>query len=321
MQELIESHVGQDHFDIVVQAMAEGMVVPLLGAGVNLCGRPAGAGWEHGRYLPDGAELAGILAGHFRFPEDELADLVRVSQYVDLTRGWGPLYQELHHVFDADYPPSPIHELLASLPGRLELGEPAPRFQLIVTTNYDDALERAFSAAGQPFDLVCYLAVSENRGKFLHVPSDGEPCLIERPNEYDRLSLEQRTVILKIHGAIDRRHPELDSYVITEDHYIDYLTRTDVSTFVPVMLAEQLSASHFLFLGYSMRDWNPRVILHRIWADSPNRYRSWATQPSRRPLDEQFWRQRSVEVQYITLEDYAEGLDAAVERFRRGKTG
>ena len=109
--------------------------------------------------------------------------------------------------------------------------------------------------------------------------------------------------------------------MITEDHYIDYLTRTDVSTFVPVMLAEQLSASHFLFLGYSMRDWNLRVILHRIWADSPNRYRSWATQPSRRPLDEQFWRQRSVEVQYITLEDYAEGLDAAVERFRRGKTG
>ena len=87
------------------------------------------------------------------------------------------------------------------------------------------------------------------------------------------------------------------------------------------MLAEQLSSSHFLFLGYSMRDWNLRVILHRIWADSPNRYRSWATQPTRRPLDEQFWRQRSVEVQYIGLEDYAEGLDAAVERFRRGRAG
>jgi hypothetical protein len=79
MQELIASQVGQDHFDIVVQAMAEGMVVPLLGAGVNLCGRPPGASWEHGRYLPDGAELADILAGHFRFPEGELADLGRVS--------------------------------------------------------------------------------------------------------------------------------------------------------------------------------------------------------------------------------------------------
>jgi hypothetical protein len=56
-----------------MQAMAEGMVVPLLGAGVNLCGRPPGAGWEHGRYLPDGAELADILAGHFRSPEGEAA--------------------------------------------------------------------------------------------------------------------------------------------------------------------------------------------------------------------------------------------------------
>jgi SIR2-like domain len=317
MQELIESHVSQDHFDIVVQAMAEGMVVPLLGAGVNLCGRPPGAGWEYGRYLPSGAELADILAGHFRFPEGELADLVRVSQYADLTRGWGPLYEKLHHLFDADYPPSAIHELLASLPGRLRLGGTGRRHQLIVTTNYDDALERAFEAAGEPFDLVCYLAVSENRGKFLHVPPDGEPRLIERPNEYHHLSLEERTVILKIHGAIDRRRPERDSYVITEDHYIEYLTRTDVSTFVPVMLAEQLSSSHFLFLGYSMRDWNLRVILHRIWADNPNRYRSWATQAAPRPLDEQFWRQRSVEVQYITLEAYAEGLDAAVERFSR----
>jgi hypothetical protein len=312
------------HLVTVARAMQEGAVIPFLGAGANLCGRAEGTSWKFGEteYLPDGRELADYLAEYFAYPEGQVRDLVRISQYASVMQGTGPLYQRLHDVFDVDFAPSPLHTLLAGLPAqwRAKGVEPVP-YQLIVTTNYDDALERAFSAAGQPFDLVCYLAVSENRGKFLHVPSDGEPCLIERPNEYDRLSLEQRTVILKIHGAIDRRHPELDSYVITEDHYIDYLTRTDVSTFVPVMLAEQLSASHFLFLGYSMRDWNLRVILHRIWADSPNRYRSWATQPSRRPLDEQFWRQRSVEVQYITLEDYAEGLDAAVERFRRGKTG
>ena len=39
-------------------------------------------------------------------------------------------------------------------------------------------------------------------------------------------------MILKIHGAIDRAGPEAewDSYVITEDHYIDYLTRTEIRT-------------------------------------------------------------------------------------------
>ena len=36
-------------------------------------------------------------------------------------------------------------------------------------------------------------------------------------------------MILKIHGAVDRTDSDRDSYVITEDHYIDYLTRTDIS--------------------------------------------------------------------------------------------
>lgn len=294
--------------------MAEGMVVPLLGAGVNLCGRPPGASWEHGRYLPDGAELADLLAGHFRFPEGELPDLVRVSQYVDLTRGWGPLYQELHHVFDADYPPSSIHELLASLPARLELGGPGRRFQLIVTTNYDGALERAFTAAGQPFDLVCYLAVSENRGKFLHVPSDGDARLIERPNEYDQLSLEQRTVILKIHGAVDRagRSPWKENYVITEDDYIHYLSQSRIEDLVPFQVLEKLRYSHYLFLGYTMRDWNLRVFLQRLWGDQKLGAKSWAIEPAPDMLEKELWGEFDVALYASPLADYVTALGGQI---------
>ena len=50
-------------------------------------------------------------------------------------------------------------------------------------------------------------------------------------------------MILKIHGAIDRLRPERDSYVITEDNYIDYLTRTDVSTLMPVTLGAPAPAT------------------------------------------------------------------------------
>jgi hypothetical protein len=223
------SEPSESHYDTILRAIVDGRLVPLLGAGVNLCGRPKGTGWQHGRYLPSGGELAAHLAGLFGYPDGELLDLLRVSQYVEVMLGSGPLYDKLHELFDADYPPSPVHELLASLPKRLGLAG-RRRYQLIMTTNYDDALERAFRAAGEDFDLVWYNAEAEHRGKFLHLPPDGEPRLISRPNEYDGLSLQERTVILKIHGAIDRRRPERDSYVITEDHYIDYLTRTDVST-------------------------------------------------------------------------------------------
>jgi hypothetical protein len=314
------SEPSESHYDTVLRAIADGRVVPLLGAGVNLCGRPKDTPWQHGRYLPSGAELAAHLARLFSYPENELQDLLRVSQYVEVMLGSGPLYDKLHELFDADYPPSPLHELLASLPKRLGLAG-THRYQLIMTTNYDDALERAFRAAGEDFDLVWYVAETEHRGKFLYLPPDGEPRLISQPNEYDGVSLADRTVILKIHGAIDRLRPERDSYVITEDHYIDYLTRTDVSTLMPVTLGAELRHSHFLFLGYSMRDWNLRVMLHRIWAEQSRTYKSWAIQLHPNPIDDEFWHRRGVDVLNISLEEYVAGLSAHIERLQTSGVG
>jgi hypothetical protein len=80
--------------------------------------------------------------------------------------------------------------------------------------------------ANEPFDLVIYLAEGVNRGKFLHVGPDGRSKIIDVPNRYRNLSLDQRSIILKIHGAVDRSSAEgdNDSFVITEDHYIESMT-------------------------------------------------------------------------------------------------
>jgi hypothetical protein len=160
----------------------------------------------------------------------------------------------------------------------------------------------------EPFDLVTYVAEGEQRGKFLHWTPDGEVCVIERPNEYRGLSFEQRSVILKIHGAVDRASAMWDSFVITEDHYINYLTRTDISNLLPVTLVAKLRKSHFLFLGYSLRDWNLRVILHRIWGEQKLTYKSWAIQGKLELIDRDFWRKREVDVFNVPLEDYISGL-------------
>ena len=125
----------------------------------------------------------------------------------------------------------------------------------------------------------------DERGKFLHTTPDGETRLIDIPNQYRDLSLETA------HGhPEDPRRGEStiadgegDSYVITEDHYIDYLTRTELANLVPVTLAAKLRKSHFLFLGYGLRDWNMRVILHRIAGEQRLTYKSWAIQ--RQPTD------------------------------------
>jgi hypothetical protein len=287
--------------------MLEGRLVPLLGAGVNRCGRPDGSRWQSGRYLPDGGELARHLAHLSAYPDGQQADLVRVSQYFELMLGLGALYDELRAVLDSDYPATPVHRLLARLPA-LRRAAGLGTDQLIITTNYDDALERALRDAREEFELVTYLAVGPSTGLFQHTSPDGQRRVIERPNEYADLRLTGRTIILKLHGAVDRADPDSDSYVITEDDYIDYLALTDLSCLLPVTLAAKLKRSHFLFLGYSLGDWNLRVILRRIWGQQRLRYRSWAVQLHSEEIDRRFWDARGVDILDMRLEDYVREL-------------
>lgn len=320
----------EDHYKTVIKAMVDGRLVPFFGAAVNLCGRPksesTGADtqekkkWRPGCHLPDGKELSAYLAEEHGYPKgNDASDLARVSQYITVMTGSGPLYENLHALFDRDYEPTPLHEFFASLPGQLRDKGYLPRHQLIVTTNYDDLMERAFREAEEEFDLVSYIADGEQRGKFLHWPPEGDPVLIERPNEYRGLSLERCPVVLKIHGAVHRGQAEAerDSYVITEDHYIDYLTRTDLSNLVPVTLAAKLKKSHFLFLGYSLRDWNLRVILHRIWGEQKLSYKSWAIQLEPQLLDQKFWGKREVDILDVDVGKYIVGLDQRLRTWSR----
>ena len=301
----------EEHYDAVVRTLRRGNLVPVLGAGANLCGRPTNAPFEEGRYLPSSHELAEKLARDFGYPPGDPIELVRVSQYASLVEGSGPLYNTLHEIFDADYPPTPLHTFLAAVPQRLRAAGTSNKHLLVMTTNYDDSLERAFNAAGEEFDLVSYVAQGEDHGKFRHWPP-GEPArVIEEPERYLAVSPERRSVILKIHGLVDRTNPRpRDSYVITEDHYIEYLSWTDLATFLPVKLLEHLTYSHFLFLGYSMRDWNLRAILNRLWSERDGQtYVSWAIQVDPDRIERESWRRRDVKIYDIPLERYVQRLD------------
>lgn len=320
---VLESH--RTHFETVVRAISENRVVPFLGATVNLVGRPPDKGWQFGQseFLPVGSEVADHLARVFDYPPSEPRDLVRVSQFAAVKAGIGPLYDELRKIYKVDYTPTPLHQFFASLPALMRsLGYP-PEL-MIVTTNYDDALERAFHAANEPFDLVAYVAEGDARGKFMHTAPDGKSRPIDKPNKYLGLNPEERTTILKIHGVVDRQNRARDSYVITEDHYIDYLAHKDIAQQLPAQLLEKMSWSHFLFLGYSLRDWNLRVILHRIWGEQKFKYKAWAvtdtTLPAEKPqaLEQEFWRLRDVDIIKMPLDDYVESVQKYLEELPQG---
>jgi DNA-binding SARP family transcriptional activator len=283
---------SDDHLAEVTETILAGRVVPVLGSEV--------------------AELARELARRFEYPESN-GGLARVAQYVAVMKGSGPLYDELHTLLAVDVPPTGVHRFFASLPPVLR-GRGVPH-QLLVTTSYDTALEQAFTDAGEQFDVVAYLASGRSRGKFCHLRPDGDGTVIDVPNTYvTELSLDERTVILKLHGHVERGDERRwESFVVTEDDYIDYLAQTDIANAVPASLAARLRRSHFLFLGYTMADWNLRVVLNRLWGDQPLSYRSWAVQPEPKPLEREFWRHRDVEVLEVALEEYARALERYVE--------
>jgi hypothetical protein len=105
--------------------------------------------------------------------------------------------------------------------------------------------------------------------------------------------------------------PDDDSYVITENDYIDYLSYINLPQ-IPANIVARMKQSHFLFLGYSLRDWNLRVILHRLWDDAAG-WNSWAVQPNPDSIDARSWGGRGVDLLDTRLEEYIDLLGEALK--------
>ena len=300
-------------YRFIRKGLGSGEVIPFLGAGASLGATVTGPGPDAGAEddfvaLPSGGQLAERLALEGNFPKTEEPNLASVAQYFeDVAAGRQALYEELRTVFTRQYEPSRIHRHLAGLPGPL----------LIVTTNYDDLIETAFREADRPFDLVIHTTDPALGEQLLWWEQGADDPTTVVPNKLD-IDLETNTVIYKMHGAVDRLVATRDQYVITEDDYVDFLTRLIKQEAFPSIFAEPFQTRHFLFLGYGLRDWNFRVILNRVEKDlrqgpesAADNLRSWAIDASPSMLETRLWQGRGVEIYKMAIDDFLDGLAAA----------
>lgn len=285
-------------YRIINDNLNRGLVIPFLGAGASLRIKPADSISD---YLPSGAELATQLAEKADFPKNETIDLAKVAQYYSLIGGRSPLYRDLHSIFDRDYPITPLHTYLASI----------DKPMLIVTTNFDDLMERALIEQNRKFDVVIHTCDPDNMGdKLLWIEHGQEKPVEVQPNKL-YINLEEVTVVYKMHGGINRQMPDRDQYVITEDDYIDFLTRMTKNKAIPAIFAEAFQFRHFLFLGYSLRDWNLRVVLNRIQASRRSSdITSWSIQFKPSIMECNFWQNRGVKVFDMDLDDFVSSISA-----------
>jgi hypothetical protein len=278
-------------YELIRDGLASGRVIPFLGAGASLSCRPKGLEWKSPKdnFLPSGWELAKYLDDRSGYPSESALDLLRVAQYYDGVAGRGGLDDELNRIFLRPYEPGDVHTFLADLPS-----------PLIVTTNYDTLLEQALERKGRTYNVVVYKMATP----MAFVKRAGTAEWESVDPQRLALNLEETPTIFKMHGSSIAEAPEEGSYVITEDDYVDFLSRMSGQTAVPAIFGEPFRRSHFLFLGYGLRDWNLRVILHKIWKDWPRKYASWAIQEKADPLEREFWKGRKLTIFEMTIADF-----------------
>lgn len=277
-------------YGVILDELRDGKVVPFLGAAASLS-QDSGA-------LPSGSALAEELAEDASFPsqdERDRRDLAKVSSYYVDGSNRDALRRKLRRVFaSSDYRYNELHRVLAKLANNLA----------IITTNYDRMLENAFHDAGKPFDVIVYPADNREYANGVQWWRHGssEPQKI-KSNEIDIDELANKNIIYKIHGSVQPSQARWDSFVITEEDYVKFLSR--MSNAVPAALRTFLTEREFLFLGYGLRDWNLRVLLREV---SVTESRSWAILSNPSLFERRLWERRKVDIFDLTVEEFVNEL-------------
>jgi SIR2-like domain len=336
-------------YELIADELMSGTVVPFFGSAASAVYRPAGAPkWEPGQeFFPFGAELAEILARVSSYNDENpayeaaLSDLAAAASATARTVGVGDfkaaldpvlrkhlggpglaliasffayvkgsrpaLERKLRQAFDITAAPGALHRRLAAI----------EEIKLYATTNYDDLLETALASrrphvlVDRPDDL---LAIRSGVGSLELIARD-DPALRLRLTD-SQTGKPSAPILFKMHGSIDRTTSKNDSYLITEDDYVDYLGRSQ-GAYIPPYIYELMEGKGFLFLGYSLEDWNIRVILRKLLKQfRPGDVRCWAIVRGRGDTEQEIWRTKNLDIYSMDLKEFADRLVKQLDRLR-----
>ena len=251
----------------IAASVRAGQCILFLGAGVHHAPPRAGFVYPARRRPPMGSALSRMLADESGFtklfPHEGASNLQRVALFYERQRSRAALISRIRSEVHEGRKPSPLLRALARM-----------KFPLVITTNYDQLFERALAAEQKEPRVAVY-----------------SPDRFTMTRDYT--PTPEQPFIFKIHGDIDA--PE--SMVITDEDYIQFVMRmTDREPFnpVPETFLYQLKRWPTLFLGYSLMDYNLRLLFKSLrWkvdAGFPDMY-SVDTAPDPLILDV-WWNQR-----------------------------
>jgi hypothetical protein len=216
--------LGADDWRLILRRIRSEKCVPFLGAGASL-GNLAQPG------LPTARRLAQTLAEECNYPGTDRTDFLRVAQYYTMAYDAHELRDSIRRQLRVrDLRPGLVHKTIAALP-----------VPYVLTTNFDNLMERAFEEAGKSPQVAWY----EIHGNI---------------QELQRATV-QEPLVYKLHGSLEKPN----TMVATEDDVIEFLSCLLLGDpGLPAVVKQLFEQASLLFVGYGLKDWNIRVLLRAL---------------------------------------------------------
>jgi hypothetical protein len=244
-----------------------------------------------------GSELSLKLAAQSRFSNtfcgEDARNLQRVALHYEMILHRNVLVDKVRELVHDDKEPSPMLELLARL-----------KFPLVITTNYDQLFEKAIQNAKKGFTR-CVYTPERNKRNLVRDYCLGEDAHSAAGHTRPRQGTDpQNPFILKIHGDIVE---DPGSLVITDEDYVTFVLRMgQKGNFnpVPKVVLEKLSTWPTLFIGYSLKDYNLRLLFKTLrWSlDSATIRPMYSIDLRPDPLIREYWDDHKRYVSFIVTD-------------------
>jgi hypothetical protein len=254
----------------LMRKIQQGRCTPIIGPRV------------HGRWLPTPREVARRWSEEYEYPFANKEELARVAQYMATSQGDDfPRYEHLDTLTEALTTRMPeglrpegrretLTELIEAV-GWQELvaGDPNEAHRVLaslnqplyITTNPDSFMVEALKAQGRkPEREICRWSEE----------LDWLPSRFAEDDASDEVYEPSPDAPLVYH--LFGSDEQVNSLVLSEDDYMRFLVRVAAERDrIPNTIREALSSSVLMFVGYSLYDWEFRVLMHGLVASLTQR--------------------------------------------------
>ncbi|MCJ7546299.1 MAG: SIR2 family protein [Deltaproteobacteria bacterium] len=208
------------------------------------------------------------MAAYFTIEIGDNPDLAKIAQIVEIRKGRAELLAFLKKSFAELEPDELLRWLFLN------------RWKAIFTTNYDCGIQRCYEVNPDPLQ---------------------NPVTITKTSELVSCDFRFQIPIYHLHGCLFGSSQS--DIIITEDDYAKFRTNRKMMF---ELLKNEFATSTILYIGYSNRDPNWKVILDEIRAEflpypTPPSYR---IAPTTDPLDIEILKAKGIETLEFTLEDF-----------------